>query len=123
MNDGQSAAIWLTAIQDRSSVDIVEFVQPLVRDAIVDICDVSGEPENSAGRCTDLRELLHDAEAAFLLAGRQLDVYPVSSHSSVHTGLEFFKRGFADHMLTDLYKQGMMQLPRLARKQRTPVIS
>ena len=119
----QPPSLWLTGYLDRSAVDIVQMADCFEATAIVDVCDLSDNPARMMDRSQRLRELLNAANISFHLAGRQLGVFPAASNHCAHTGLEFFMRGFADHMRTDVFTTGIKQLVSLAKRNRIIVIN
>ncbi len=122
MSDSQPV-IWLTGYQNRALTDIVNLAHRYRADSIVDVCDISDAPESNLGWYQDLRNLLRSISVTFHVAGYQLGVFPYASDHCAHIGLELHMRGFAEHMRTELFKQGIRKVISLARDSRTIVIN
>jgi uncharacterized protein (DUF488 family) len=112
------AALTLWTI-GHGSRPIAELIAMLSQAAIVTLVDVRAQPHSARHpqfNEESLRESCGQANIVYHWAGRHLGGKRALRFDSPHIALEEGRRGFADHMATELFKQAVGQLVSLATR-------
>ena len=115
--------IWTAGYGGRTIDTFLNILTAFHIDAVVDIRAVPLRRCSSQISLDELREALDLRDIRFHQAGHQLGSIRKTSEDSPHIALNKALRGFAEHMSTDVFKQGVKQLTSLTKQMRVMLVT
>lgn len=117
-----SAVIYTVGHSNREQVGFLDLLKKWRIRALVDIRALPRSRRHPQFDSEVLRGVLPAADIAYHWAGRQLGGMREPEPGSLHTALQEGLRGYADHMGSAVFRQGVAQLMRLAATRSTAVM-
>ncbi len=118
-----SATIWTAGYGHRTLAEFVSLITAFHIDIVVDIRSVPIPYKGAKFASDQLREALERRSIQFHRAGHQLGCSKKASSNTAHMALRKSLRGYAEHMSTPVFKQGIKQLINLAKHNRVILVS
>ncbi len=115
--------IWTAGYGDRTLAEFVALLTDFYIESVVDIRSNPIPYRNAQFTSAQLRAELDRREIQFHRAGHQLGNRTKASRDSAHVALSKSLRGYAEHMSTPVFKQGVKQLVDLAEHYRVVLVT
>ena len=118
----EALTLWTIGHSNRP---IAELIAMLTQAAIATLVDVRAQPHSARHpqfNEESLRESCGQANIVYHWAGRHLGGKRAMRFDSPHVALDEDRRGFADHMGTEIFKKALSQFVGLAARAPTPML-